>query len=178
MRGSDEVPADTAPRALSDLWSIEITYQFSDRFGMDRFSDPNIAYVDGVYGEIVGLTADEDRVLLGHLSVARIDLFEVGDGYLEVLDAESADWTAYVDVIGAAAEDRGAIRADRGPRRARAMGARPRHRCSRGRARYPHIWRGRAGRANRVSTWRHRHRRSRRRRGAEPVLVAARTPAD
>ena len=107
MPSSNDSPADTTTQAtLSDLSRIEITYRTSDRFGDDRLGDPNIAYVQHVYAEIEGWNLEEDfRVALGHLSLARIDLWEVGDQFLDVLDAESTEWTSYFNVLESTDDD-------------------------------------------------------------------------
>jgi hypothetical protein len=80
--------------ALSDLYSIEVIYTTRDRFGDARHHDPHIAYVQRVDAEIEGLAAadegsadDELRVRLGSVSLARVDLWEVGRAYMDVLDS-------------------------------------------------------------------------------------------
>ena len=57
--------------------------------------------------EIEGLIWDDDerRVALGHLTLARMDLWEVGDRYIDVLDAESTEWCGYVEIVDAAEDD-------------------------------------------------------------------------
>lgn len=97
----------TAEAGPHSLLSIEITYRTSDRFGDDRFAEPNVALVQRVFAAIEGVTdiQSESRVPLGSLTLARIDLWEVGDQYFDVLDAESSEWTAYVHVVDAAEDD-------------------------------------------------------------------------
>jgi hypothetical protein len=44
-------------------------------------------------------------VPLGSLTLARIDLWEVGDRYFDVLDAESSEWAAYIDIVEPAGDE-------------------------------------------------------------------------
>ncbi len=91
--------------SVADLLDIEIVYRTWDRFGSDqRLGEPNIARVQRVVGEIAGVLDYEPErrvVSLGSVRLGRIDLYEVGDAYMEVLDAVSSEWTAYVDVVEA-----------------------------------------------------------------------------
>lgn len=98
--GSDAVTKDELSGLTPhDLVAIEITYKTDDRYGSPN-AGPNDAYAQRIYAEIEGLTDDwERRVPLGFITLARIDIWEAGGRLLDVLDAESGEWTAYAAVL-------------------------------------------------------------------------------
>ena len=106
MRSSDDSATETTDAtAPSDLTGIEMVYRTLDRFE-HQHADPNIAYAERIEAEVTGVDYESDRrVRLGSVSLVRIDFWEVGDRWFDVLDAESSEWAAYHDVVADAGDD-------------------------------------------------------------------------
>jgi hypothetical protein len=100
----EHAAASTPVAAVSD---IEITYHLRDRFDADHRALP---HVDHVFADIHGVIAGPEgapveRVALGALKLGRLDLWDAGADYADVLDAHSGEWEGYIDVVDAAGPD-------------------------------------------------------------------------
>ncbi len=100
-----ERAAASAPvAAVSD---VEITYHLRDRFDADHRALP---HVDHVFADIRGVIAGPEgaaleRVALGTLKLGRLDLWDAGADYANVLDAHSGEWEGYIELVDAAGPD-------------------------------------------------------------------------
>jgi GNAT superfamily N-acetyltransferase len=87
--------------SLPTLVRVEITYTTEDRYDEETPVDES-SFPQTIHGEVIGVVygvGGDDAVRLGHVELARIDLYEAGDRLYDVLDSHSGEWESYHSVV-------------------------------------------------------------------------------